>query len=71
MPTKPTLTSNTFQSKTGLGAKRKAIKNWRQKAEQKYGEKWARWRRAKEKERYVWGPSGNAQAYVSAKPYRL
>lgn len=69
MPTKPTLTSATFQAKTAYGAKRKAIRDWRQKAEQKYGKKWSLWRRAKEKERYVWGPSNNAYCYVSAKPY--
>ena len=69
MPTKDLLTSDTFQSRTALGAKRKAIKNWRQKAAQMYGEKWARWWRAKEKERHVWGPSGETCAYVTAKPY--
>lgn len=70
MPTKSLLKSDIYQSKTGLGAKRKAIKNWRIKAKQLYGEKWSYWYRAKDKERIVWGPSGNAQAYVKAKPYK-
>jgi hypothetical protein len=69
MPTKEPLTSDTFGSRTGLGAKRKAIKNWRQKAKATYGEKYSHWWRAKSRERYVSGPSGHAIAYVVAKPY--
>ncbi len=69
MATKPTLTSETFQGKSAYAAKRKAIKNWRQKAQNQYGKKWSYWFRAKEKERICWGPAKKAMAYVKAKPY--
>lgn len=69
MPEKPLLTSDTFAGKTAYSAKRKAIKNWRQKAKDQYGKKFSYWFRAKEKERICWGPSGKAMCYVKAKPY--
>ena len=70
MPTKPTVTSDTFLSRTGLGARRKAIRNWKSKTSGAYGSTWANWTKAKDKERIEWGPVKRAQAYVSGKPYK-
>jgi hypothetical protein len=60
--------SDTFQSRTCLGAKRKAIHNWREKVKQQLGVEWSQWARANAKERFCWGPAKKANAYVKAIP---
>ena len=62
------LKSDVETARWGWVARRRARRNWCDKAEEKYGASYANWSNSTEREYSTWGPRRQAKATASARP---